>query len=121
MAILSDTEIDAMRSVAEATLGGTAIIQTQTLSSDGGGGGTATWTPSGTVACRLVANTPPRDAEPMTGGRITPDADWIVTLPAETSITTERRIVTHGKTLEVAAVSDRTFEITQRVFANEVS
>ena len=119
-ATLSAAELAAMRADAETSLAGTAIIQDKSYVSDGGGGGTTTWTASGTVACRKVAASSVREAEPVTGGAITPDAQWIFTLPAATAISTESRILHSGGTFEVAQVPDRTWEITKRVTANEV-
>lgn len=121
MSLLSDAEIDQMRATAEAAMPGTAVIQSRTYQSDGGGGGTAVWTPSGTAACGIAPLAASENAEPLTGGRVTPDSDWVITLPAQASISTEHRVVAGGRTFEVTALrAPRTFELTRRVEANEV-
>jgi hypothetical protein len=109
-----------MRSTAESFLAGTAVIKRKAIASDSGGGGTASWIARGTVSARLAPAPSVRNAEPVTGSRITPDANWMVTLPAETTVLREDRILIDGKTLEVAQVPDRTYEITMPVLASEV-
>lgn len=107
-----------MRDVAEQTFDGTAVIQALTYSSDGGGGGTSTWSASGTVACHL---SPIRGDEREIAERIASDADWIVTVPAETSVTTAHRVVIAGVTFNVqAARAPRTWEITRRLEVREI-
>ena len=120
MALLPDAEIDQMRETAEGAMPGTAVIQSRTYQSDGGGGGTTVWTPSGTAACAIAPILSLGGDENLTGGRITPNSDWIITLPAETSISAEHRVVTGGRTFEVTALrAPRTYELTRRVEANE--
>ena len=107
-----------MRDVAEQTLDGTAVIQARTYSSDGGGGGTSTWSASGTVACHI---SPITADEREIAERIAADAEWIVTLPAETSITTANRVVIASTTYNVEACrAPRTWEITRRAEVREV-
>lgn len=119
--MLTAAELAGMRSTAQDSLAGTAVIKTQTRSSDGGGGGTLAWTASGTADARLMARTPPENAEPTVGNRENPDSDWIVTLPAQTAVETTDRIEIQGKTFEVASVPDRTWEITKRILCREVT
>lgn len=110
-----------MRDVAEQTLDSTAVVQSKTYASDGGGGGTTVWAASGTVACHLSPIPAYENDEREIAERIAADADWIVTVPAETSVTTENRIVTEGKTLNVEAChAPRTWEITTRLEAREI-
>ena len=117
--MLSTADIAAMRSTAEECLPGTAVIQTQTFASDTGGGGSLTWTASGTVDCRIA---PVTGNEQIVGERVTPEADWVVTLPAETSVTTESRIITGGGTFNVTALrAPRSYEISRRVEVAEAS
>lgn len=89
MSLLSDTDLASMRSTLDESLPDTAIIQSGTVVPDGGGGGTTTWLNAGTVACRL---SPIRGNEQIEGARISPEAEWVVTFPAETSIDRDDRV-----------------------------
>jgi head-tail adaptor len=119
VSLLSAGDLTAMRGVLDRSLPESCVIQGGTITSDSGGGGTLAWTNSGTVSCRVA---PMRADEQVTGGRLSPDADWIITLPAETNISEESRIVTGGRTFEVDAVrSPRSFEVSCRVEVSEVT
>lgn len=110
-----------MRMIAETTFDGTAVIQRRVYVSDGAGGGTTTWTPAGTIGCHLSPVTTRGEREPVIGERITPDAEWILTLPAETEITTDDRMIVAANTFEVLRVGGpRTWELTRRVDLAEV-
>jgi hypothetical protein len=114
--LLTEAELDRMRSVAAEALPGTAVIQSASWVSDGGGAGTTTFTASGTVACRIAPITTGRVKEGEVGDRMSPDAQWIVTLPAETAIDLDKRIATNGGTFDVLAIhAPRGYEITRRV------
>jgi head-tail adaptor len=110
--MLTDAQLTSMRSVAEDALPGTAVIYGGTFASDGGGGGSFAYTASGTVSCRIA---PLTGTEREVGERISSDADFIVTLPVSTSVSTDSRLVISGGTFNVAAIRDRDWEITQRV------
>lgn len=118
MSLLSTQDIAAMRTAAELALPGTAIISGGTFLSDAGGGGSSTWTPSGTVACRL---SPISGSEREIADRIAEDATWIITLPAETSISTASRVTVAGVGFEVLALhAPRSWEITRRAELGEI-
>lgn len=120
--MLTETELSSMRSVAAQALPGTAVIQAQTFVSDGGGGGSTTWAPSGTVDCRVVPVALGAGAnEGLTGGRITPDSTYVITLPAETSVTTNSRIISAGGTFNVEAIRERSWNVTTRVEARKAA
>lgn len=110
--MLTDNELDSMRAVAERALPGTAIIQTNTFTSDGGGGGSVGWAASGTVDCRIA---PLSGDERTIGGRVTAEADSIVTLPFGTDIAEDARLVIDGTTYNVQAIRERSYEVTTRV------
>jgi SPP1 family predicted phage head-tail adaptor len=110
--MLTEPELDAMRTTAAEALPGTAIIQTRSFTDDGGGGGTIGWTTSGTVDCRLA---PIRGDEREIADRIAEDSDHLVTLPTTASVTVESRLLIAGGTFQVSAIRDRSWEITQRV------
>lgn len=110
--MLSSADLSSMRTEAARALPGTAVIYSQTSTSDGGGGGSIAWTAAGTVSCRLA---PLRGDEREIADRISPDADFIVTLPVTASVTTNSRLLISGGTFNVAAIRDRDYEVTQRV------
>jgi SPP1 family predicted phage head-tail adaptor len=116
--VLSNADLTSMRATAQQALPGTAVIQSGTLTSDGGGGYTETFTPSGTVACRVA---PLSGDERQEGGRITTDSEYVITLPADTTVETDDRIVVGSITYNVTAVRDRSWEITRRVEAKKVT
>jgi SPP1 family predicted phage head-tail adaptor len=114
--MLNDAELTRMRTVAGSALPGTAVIQSQTYVSDGGGGGSVTWTAAGTVPCRIA---PLGGAERLIGDRISPDADSVITLPWNASVTEGSRIVSGGGTFNVEHVRDRSWELTTRLEAKK--
>jgi SPP1 family predicted phage head-tail adaptor len=112
--VLTDADIASMRVTANQALPGTAVIHGGTLTSDGGGGYTETFTASGTVSCRVA---PASGGEMQEGDRIIADSTHIITLPAETTVETDDRIVVAGVTYNVTAVRERSWEVTRRVEA----
>lgn len=120
---LSAAELADMADEVEAVaLAGTAVIYTRTWTADTRGGGSVAYTASGTAACAIAPQTPPQDAEPTTGSRITPESDWIVTLPASQAITPEARLAIDGTTYEVTALhAPRTYEVARRVEVSVVN
>lgn len=115
--MLTEPELDAMRATAAQALPGTAVIYSQGFVDDGGGGGSHSWSAAGTVSCRIA---PVSGNEREIADRIAEDAQFVVTLPAETSISQTQRIVTGGGTFNVLAVrAPRGYEITRRVEVGE--
>lgn len=120
--MLSRSEIADMRAVAEMTFDSAAVIATRAWVSDGGGGGTTTFVAAGTVACHLSPVVARGEQEPVVGGRISPAADWVATVPAGTDVPTDARLMIDGTAYEVIAVrAPRTWELTRRVELTEVS
>lgn len=117
--MLTPTELSSMRSVAAEALPGTAVIQANVWTSDGGGGGSVAWTASGTVGCRIAPLLTSFEGE--TGSRITPTAEYVITLPAETTITTNSRILSAGGTFNVEAIRERSWNTTTRVEAKKAA
>ncbi len=115
--MLKAAELVSMQTLAKSALPETAVIELASVVSDGGGGETTTWLENQAVPCRLMSSTATEAEE---GGRIAADADWILTLPAGTVVTTDARIITHGMTLSVESVSNRSWEITKQVACNGV-
>jgi head-tail adaptor len=110
--MLSAGELAAMRETAETALPGTAVVSSLAFASDSGGEGTATWTPSGTVDCRIA---PIRGTEREMGDRISADAEYVVTLPSDVTITTDSRVAISGTNYSVEAIRDRSWNLTTRV------
>lgn len=119
MTLLSDQDLTSMRSVLAESLPDTCVIQTLGGTVDANGEGVQGFTAAGTVDCRLA---PMRGDERERGDRISEDADWIVTLPAETSVSVASRLVIDGSAYDVAAVrAPRSWEISRRVEATKVT
>lgn len=112
MSLLTDADIESMRTTALEALPGTAVIQNQTFVDNGGGGGSLSWTASGTVACRLA---PLTGDEREVADRISAEADYVITLPTTASVTASSRLIVAGGTFEVQALRDRLWNVTQRV------
>jgi SPP1 family predicted phage head-tail adaptor len=100
-----------MRTTAGSALPDTAVVQSRTFVSDSGGGGTYTWAAGGTYDCRIA---PLGGDERMTGGRTSPDADSVITLPHDATITEAMRVVVNGGTYNVENVRARSWELTTR-------
>lgn len=110
MAELTAAEITRMQTDLAAFLPDSAVISRYTLARDSMGGGSATYSAAGTVACRIS----PRSQNPRAGAvgsRLAERAQWIVTLPANTDVTVYDRVVTSSRTLEVAEVDQRSWEL----------
>jgi head-tail adaptor len=119
MGLLSERDIDLMRATLEESLPETAVIQRRGFVDDGAGGGTTSWNASGTMDARvaLISATETDIAE-----RLAEDADWMITVPASASITTDDRVVIGSRTFNVLALhAPRSFELSRRVEANEVT
>lgn len=115
--MLTDADLASMRTIAGAALPDSCVIQSQAWASDGGGGGTTTWTASGTVDCRLAPVGGMGASEDRYGDRISAEAEVIFTLPHATAVTRNSRIIHSAGTFNVEAIRDRSYEVTQRVEA----
>lgn len=117
MSLLSDADIAQMRGVMQQALPGTAVIGRDTFISDSGGGGTTTFTASGTVDCRIA---PVSGDEQVTGGRVSPDAEWVVTLPAGTVVDRTDQVTIAGSTYDIVAMrAPRSWELSRRLEVKE--
>jgi head-tail adaptor len=119
MNLLDKAELAAMRATAAEALDTTAVIETSAEVSDGGGGGTTTWTPAGTVSCR-VAPVLRGQGEEVAGDRLTSISEVMLTFPAETEINHAARVLADGQLYTVLAVRGRSQEMTRRVKAKVV-
>lgn len=114
--MLNAAELERMRAVAETALPDTCVVSSQTYVSDGGGGGSVTWTAAGTFPCRVA---PLGGDERLYGGRLSPDSDSVITLPHDATISEQSRVVVNGGTYNVEHVKDRSYELTTRVEARK--
>jgi hypothetical protein len=116
--LLTNAQLTRMRADAAESLPGTAVIYNETWASDGGGGGSTTFSASGTVSCRIA---PLTAGEREEGDRMDPNAKWIVTLPANTTVDLDNRILTGGGTFSVLAIrGPRSYEVTRRVEVDQL-
>jgi hypothetical protein len=118
--LLSTSQIAAMRATLERSLPGTAVITSRAWQSDGGGGGTAGYAPSGTAACR-VSPAGQQPIETEIAAQVAGRALYMVTLPANTVITSDNRIEADGREFEVIKPLSRDWEISLRVICVEIS
>jgi SPP1 family predicted phage head-tail adaptor len=111
---LTDAELASMRTTTGEALPDTCVIQRGTATTDSGGGATTAWVAAGTVDCR-IAPAGQQGNETATGGRITAETEFILTVPHTTTIDTAYRVVTGGETYNVTALRDRSWPLTRRV------
>lgn len=93
----------------------TASVLSGTVVDDGGGGGTLTYEAGETIPCRIdPLGTGTREGE--TANRISDRSTDVVTLPANTAITTANELRIDGRgTFEVTAVRERSNELARFV------
>lgn len=104
--MLTASEIARMRATLDQSLPGTAVISRATWTTDNQGGSTATWAAAGTVIAR-ISPASRAGVEPVSGGGLTSESDWVGTFPDGTDITVKDRVTHGGVTFEVVDV-DRT-------------
>jgi len=108
-----------MRSTLNDSLPDTAQVQRRSLTGDGAGGFTESWSTVATVACR-VAPSGQSPQERVIAERLTATSVWTVTLPALTDVQSADRIVVGTRTFEVIGVLARSDELARRVVCTEV-
>ncbi len=117
--MLTASELSAMRSTLDASLPDTATVQRKTLTSDGAGGYTESWSTVATVACR-VSPSGHSPEERVIAERLASMSIWMLTLPALTDVWPADRIVVGSRIFEVVAAMVRSTEISRRVVCTEV-
>lgn len=99
----------------------TCVIERPTSGTDAGGAPISGHTAVATVACKVSA--PGRaPVEAISGGRVVPLVDYEISLPPDTDVRNEDRIVVNGRTLYVVADRDAVshgFELKVLVKASE--
>lgn len=96
-------------------------ISRPTSASDGRGGHTDTYTTVATVMCRRTGPNISAANEAPAADRMQSSIEWVVSLPAGTSVQPKDRLVISGRTYEVNADLDRTTEIARYVVATEIA
>ena len=108
-----------MRDTLEASLPGTAVVKSRSWVSDGGGGGTTTYTASGTVDCRIA---PLMAGEAVEGERIDSDSEYVFTFPYDTAVEGDSVITYDSRDFTVTGMREpRSWEISRRVEAKELT
>lgn len=108
-----------LRGAAFISLSETAQILAGTVTSDTGGGGTTTWTPGGTIPCRVDTLS---DTEQLMAGRISDRSMYLISLPPQQPVTVANQIAVTGRgTFEVTALRDHTGDGLRLVEATEAS
>ena len=99
----------------------TCVIERPSSGTDAGGAPISGYTAVATVACKVSA--PGRaPVEAISGGRVVPLVDYEISLPPDTDVRNEDRIVVNGRTLYVVADRDAVshgFELKVLVKASE--
>ena len=102
--MISDKELDAMRSAVEGLFPDTCNLLTVTQTSDGEGGFTDAWgTITADVACRLDYITAPM-TETVTGSAVRTFKSYELALPHDTVITEAYRVEVNDVTYNVTGV-----------------
>ena len=103
--MLTAAEIAAMQATQSVALPDTCTIKRRTLTSDGAGGYTESWSDQATgVACRIAPIRSLSDAEAAVGGALQGKSVWQLTLPAGQDIQHTDRVVVGGATYEVVSL-----------------
>lgn len=120
---LNGGTVTELRGLAFLTLTDFGQVARGTIVSDGGGGGTASWTYGGTIPCRVDPfGTGGGQNETLVADRMDDRSTHIVTTPAGTNVTRNDRFLIAGRgTFEVTAIRSRTAEWARLFEAVEVS
>ena len=104
--MLDDKDLAYMRECLEEFLPDTCTILSPTETPDGMGGVDATWgTSSANVACRLDHKKTLSQDEIVTGASLRPFTSYILSVPYDTTITTDYRVVHSSITYNVVTVN----------------
>ena len=121
MAVLSDTELDAMRDTLDTSLPELAEIERATKVSDGRGGETLTWTTVASVPCRVAPVLARPPADQVTADLVTNVQKWVLTFPAGTNLAPDDRMIVGARRFNLYAVTaPRSYAVSTRATATEV-
>jgi head-tail adaptor len=97
--MLTDSDLAAMRATQARALPETATIRRATTSRTATGGTSESWDDAGSASCRLSSRGVPR--EYLEAGAVSGAHYWMVTMPYDTAVTREDRLIVGGRTLEI--------------------
>lgn len=124
MSLLSDDELNLIRTDLDAILPGTCHVLTPTHGTTSTGGGTIIWGTASTVACDIHPYGG-RDGETMfreDSGELVAESFWTFTLPATTSVDESNHIKYEGVVYQVESVlGPVASEMERRVIARKVA
>lgn len=114
--MLSAAELSAMREIEELVMPSTGVIERYALTPDGMGGYAETWSAVGTVSCDLwPVNQREERERTRAGAQVISKADWFITVPFDTDITAEDRMVIDSRSFEIVFVpNDRSWSTALR-------
>ena len=106
--MLSASDIEYMRGAVEQLFPDTCNILSLTQVADGQGGFTETWGTAGTsIPCRIDSAASKGGfigmSDAVSGGAIQESTKWMVSLPHDTTVTTDDRIEANGYTYNITA------------------
>jgi len=121
VSLLSEADIADMGAIAAESRLGTAVILREQRVSDGGGGGSVSWVPSGTVSCRVAPIASAGDGEEVAGDRLHPDSEVVFSVPVDADVDHNCRILYEDSTFSATAVrGPYSVEVDRRVEAKEI-
>lgn len=107
MSWISDADLARMRADMTHMLPDSAVIQTKSLTSDGAGGWTESWTAAGTVACRLDPIGRSTSSQIMeTLGRESLTGIYQLTVPYDAPIAPDGQAVINSTTYQFVRLDD---------------
>lgn len=112
--MLSDADLEAMRTDLEVSLPDTATVQRRSRSSDSMGGSTVAWPTVATVACRIA---PRQGVEGDSDGHWQTTDGYRITVPWDADIRPTDRLIVGPLTVDVSHVSTRGEQTIARVVA----
>lgn len=113
------TDLERMQADQEVLMTETVYIQKRTKVSDGAGGFAETWNTVVTVKGR-IAPISLSGREVVIGGRITPTAAYVITLPWDTEVEGSDRLQIVSTQYEVVKIEERSGKTALRVLCNKV-
>jgi len=115
--MLSNADLLAMRTAVQEAMPDSAQVRRKTLASDGAGGLIPTWEDVATIACRLAPIG--RGDEVLLAGKPAEESVFVVTLPHDSNVQVEDRLVIGSRTFKVMSMQSRSWEIAKCVIVRE--